>query len=101
MRPSKPLLRILFVGATFVAGCATTPRARPESSQRVPDSAPDKVAAQRAAAGLHLEEEDVRWGFTAARELRQRKERQKAQQPASPAASDPVDLQQSADGGAR
>ena len=92
MRTSPPPLHILFAGAALLVACATAPRARPESSPRVPDAAPDKVAAQRSAAGLHLEEEDDRWGFTAARELRQKKEAKKARQPApapSPGLVDP------------
>lgn len=100
MSLTKPLLRIVFIGATLLSGCATSPRPRAESSPRVPDSAPDKIAAQRAAAGLHLEEEDDRWGFTAARERRQRKEQPKAQQITPPAAPGPVDLQSAADAGA-
>ena len=83
MTTSKLLLRILFAG-TLLSACASGPRARPESAQRVPDSAPDKIAAQRAAGGLHQEDEDARWGFTAARELRQRKEQRKAQPPLPP-----------------
>jgi hypothetical protein len=100
MSTTKSLLRILFVGVTLVTGCATAPRARPEAPPRVSDSAPDKLAAQRSAAGLHLEEEDDRWGLTAARELRQRKEQKKAaqttqQEPAATplAAPGPVDVQ--------
>jgi hypothetical protein len=93
------LLRILFVGFTLSAGCATAPRTRPEAPPpRASDTAPDKVAAQRSAAGLHLEEEDQRWGFTAARELRQRKEQKKAQQQVvtSPVAPSPVDVEKPA-----
>lgn len=86
MTTPKLLLRILFAGA-LLSACASGPRARPESAQRVPDSAPDKIAAQRAAGGLHQEDEDARWGFTAARELRQRKEQRKAQPPLPPAGS--------------
>jgi hypothetical protein len=99
MKTATSLLRIVFVGATVIS-CASAPRARPESAPRVPDSAPDKVAAHRAAAGLHLEEEDDRWGFTAARELRQKKEPTKAQ-PAPPAAPGPIYLEPPADPGAR
>jgi|SRR5579871_1336382 len=101
MRTSKPLLRSLFLGAALLSACATAPRPRPESSQRVPDSAPDKVAGQRAAAGLHLEEEDDRWGFTTARELRQKKEPKKAPAPGPAAAPPPLDPNQPADPGAQ
>jgi hypothetical protein len=110
MSTRKSPLRILFVGAALVAGCATAPRSRPEPPPRVSDSAPDKVAAQRSAAGLHLEEEDDRWGLTAARELRQRKEpktpqktapQAQQQQPvAPPVAPGPVDIQKPAAPGA-
>ena len=101
MRTSKPLLRVLFAGATLLAACATAPRARPETSQRVPDSAPDKVAAQRASAGLHLEEEDDRWGFTAARELRRKKEPKGTQRPAPPMTPGPTDGTPQVDPGPR
>ena len=67
MTITRPFLRTIFVGA-LVASCAAGPRSRPESVQRVPDSAPDKIAAQRAATGLHLEEDDERWGIVAARQ---------------------------------
>src|SRR6185312_13184932 len=101
MTTLKLFSRILFTGA-LLSACASGPRARPESAQRVPDSAPDKIAAQRAAAGLHQEEDDERWGFTAARELRQRKEPQKAQpQTPPPVAPGPVDLHEPADPEAR
>lgn len=96
MTTSLLLPRILFAGA-LLAACASGPRARPASAQRVSDSAPDKIAAQRGAGGLHQEEEDQRWGFTTARELRQRKEQRKAQPPApAPAIPGPVDLTQPA-----
>jgi len=100
MSTSKSLLRIVFAGVCLFAGCATAPRTRSEPPARVSDSAPDKVAAQRSAAGLHLEEEDDRWGFTAARELRQRKEQKKAQQQAvapTGTPTTPVDLQKPAE----
>ncbi len=97
MTISKLLSRILFAG-TLLSACASGPRSRPESAQRVSDSAPDKIAAQRAASGLHQEDEDERWGFTAARELRQRKESSKTQPPAPPPpAPGPVDSAQPAD----
>jgi hypothetical protein len=102
MTISKSLLRIVFVGAAFVGGCATAPRTRAEPPPRVADSAPDKVAAQRSAAGLHLEEEDDRWGLTAARDLRQREkktpQKKAQQQAAAPATVAPtsVDLQKPA-----
>ncbi len=67
----------LVVLALLALGCAAGPRPQSETAARVKDSAPDKIAAQRAAArGLDLENEDQRWGFEAARE-RQRKQDQK------------------------
>jgi len=49
--------------------CATAPPPRAESSARVKDSVPERVAAQRAAQRpLQLEEDDQRWGIDAARE---------------------------------
>jgi len=53
------------------AGCARTPHPATETPARLKDSAPEKIAAQRAAApGLNLESEDQRWGIEAARERR-------------------------------
>jgi hypothetical protein len=64
----------LTLAAALLGACAAHPKPPAEQPQRVPDSAPDKIAAQRSAAGLHLEEEDERWGFDAARERKQRQE---------------------------
>ncbi len=92
MNTSNELARLFVVAAALLGGCATSPRSRPEQPQRVSDSAPDKIAAQRSAAGLHLEEEDDRWGFTAARELKQRqepKEPKKEPQQQPPASAHP------------
>jgi hypothetical protein len=51
------------------AGCARSAPPRAETPARVKDSAPEKIAAQRAALpGLNLEQEDQRWGVEAARE---------------------------------
>jgi hypothetical protein len=58
----------------------------------VPDSAPDKIAAQRAATGLHVEDDDERWGLVAARQRRQNAEPKKARTPTPPSAAGPVDL---------
>jgi hypothetical protein len=76
--------------------CAAAPRPRPESAQRVPDSAPDKIAAQRAATGLHVEDDDERWGLVAARQRRERAEQKKNRPPVPPPAPGPVDLDQGA-----
>ncbi len=59
------------LAATLLAGCASSPPPARERPQRVSDSAPDKVAATRSAAGLHLEEDDERWGIEAARARKQ------------------------------
>ena len=69
------LARLTLVAA-LLGACASHPKPRAEQPQRVPDSAPEKIAAQRSAAGLHLEEEDERWGIEAARERKQRQEPQ-------------------------
>ena len=65
--------------------CATAPK-RAESPPRMKDSAPEKVAAQRAG-GTHelqqLEQDDERWGIDAARERKQQQEDAKASQKAS------------------
>jgi hypothetical protein len=74
------------IGIGLVAlSCAGSPK-RPEASPpRFKDSAPEKIASQRAA-GPHsvpLEQDDERWGFEAARERRRQDDAPKAQkQPA-------------------
>ena len=100
MTITRALLRKTFVVA-LLASCASGPRPRPESAQRVPDSAPEKVAAQRAATGLRLEEDDERWGIVAARERKQRAEPKNGQPPILPAPTTPVDLQRAPDAGLR
>jgi hypothetical protein len=50
-------------------GCARSAPPPTETPARVKDSAPEKIAAQRAAIpGLNLEQDDQRWGIEAARE---------------------------------
>jgi hypothetical protein len=69
-------------GALFLAAaCATAPKP-PEAQTRAKDSAPEKVAAQRAAAphGVTLEQDDERWGFEAARERRREQDAARARQ---------------------
>jgi len=100
MTITRTLLRTTFVVA-LLASCAGGPRSRPESAQRVPDSAPEKIAAQRAATGLRLEEDDERWGIVAARERKQRAEQKNGQPPIPLAAPGPVDLQRAPDAGLR
>ena len=86
---------MVFAGV-LTSACAAGPRSRPESAQRVPDSAPEKIASQRAATGLHLEDDDERWGLVAARQRKQNAEQKKHQPPAPLPAADPVDLTRSA-----
>ncbi len=64
----------------------------------MPDSAPEKIAAQRAATGLHLEEDDERWGLVAARQRKQSAQHKDDQlPPIPPAAPGAVDLARSPD----
>ena len=77
------------IGIGLVAlSCAGSPKRPEASSPRFRDSAPEKIASQRAAAphSLQLEREDERWGFEAARERRREEQARKAQKP--PAAGD-------------
>jgi len=65
--------------------CAGSPKRPEAASPRFKDSAPEKIASQRAAGpnSLQLEREDERWGFEAARERRREEQARKAQkQPA-------------------
>jgi hypothetical protein len=100
MTITRSCLRTIFVGA-LLASCAAGPRSRPDSVQRVPDSAPDKIAAQNAATGLHLEEDDARWGIVAARQRKQHADQKNDQPPIPPTAPGPVDLDLSPDAGLR
>jgi hypothetical protein len=89
----------LLGGGLIALACAGAPRREAQAPPRMKDSAPEKIAAQRAAANnLHLEDEDERWGFDAARERRQQETQKKQAAPAArpAAAPGPVDLQQSA-----
>ena len=98
MTMTRPLLAMLFAGV-LISACASGPRSRPESAQRVPDSAPEKVASQRAATGLRLEEDDERWGLLAARQRKQNAEQKKTPPPVpttvAPSPAGPVDLDRS------
>lgn len=68
----------MIVLAILALGCAAGPRPQSETAARVKDSAPDKIAAQRAAVrGLDLAEEDQRWGLEAARERRRKQDQKK------------------------
>jgi hypothetical protein len=80
---------------SLAAGCASGPRPHAESAQaRVPDSVPEKVAAQRAAnPNLPLEQEDQRWGISAAQERKaDKKARTQAPEGASASGTGRVDV---------
>ena len=79
----RRLSRLVTIAIALVAlGCAGTPSPRPETSARVKDSAPEKIAAQRAAVrGLDLERDDERWGIEAARERKRAQEQKKTNAP--------------------
>lgn len=61
---------ILLGAAVLLPACAGQQRPTESlNASRIRDSAPEKAAAQRAATpGLNLEEEDDRWGISAAQE---------------------------------
>ena len=82
------------IGVCLVGiACAGSPRAQPETAARVKDSVPEKIAAQRATSGgLHLEEEDERWGFEMARARRAHREPQ-ANAPATAAPAPVLEVQ--------
>jgi hypothetical protein len=90
---SIPCSIIRLAGAALlIAACATSPSPRPASAPRISDSAPEKVAAQRSASHLQLEEEDQRWGFEAARARRRDADQQKKASETTPPAPGPVDV---------
>jgi len=69
------------IGIGLVAlSCAGSPKRPEAASPRFKDSAPEKIASQRAAAphSLQLERDDERWGFEAARERRREDRARKA-----------------------
>jgi len=94
MRPRA----VLFGVGLFCAACAASPRPETRSAARINESAPEKIAAQRAASrNLQLEADDERWGMEAARARRQDKNRAaQSAQSAAPAPTGPVDLQRPA-----
>ena len=71
----------MFGIALVALSCAGSPKGPVASSGRMKDAAPEKIAAQRAAAphGMQLEQDDQRWGFEAARERRREEDARKAQ----------------------
>ena len=81
----QALLGLTMTAMFLTAACASAPRPRAESapsatSERLPDSRPERVAAQRAAApaSLELEPSDERWGIEAAKERRDAERQKKA-----------------------
>ena len=69
----KRSMAVAITVLVLAAGCAQATPPAPETPARVKDSAPEKIAAQRAAAApsLNLEGDDERWGIEAARERKQ------------------------------
>jgi len=93
----KAISAILLAGA-LAGACAAGPRPEATTPSRVKDSAPEKIAAQRAASGnLQLDREDERWGIDAARERKRiANEKKQAQSSAAPATPPgPADLRRS------
>lgn len=82
-RTSMTRIRLVVGMLLFAAACATAPKP-PEAQARAKDSAPEKVAAQRAAAphGVPLEQDEERWGFEAARERRRQQDAARAKRAA-------------------
>jgi hypothetical protein len=85
-------LRVLGIGLLALS-CAGAPKGQQASSPRFKDSAPEKIASQRAGApqSLKLEQDDERWGFAAARERRREAQDKKAQK-APAAGSEVIDV---------
>jgi hypothetical protein len=86
---TSPLLRASLLAAALVtSACAGSHRApETQADARLRDSAPEKIAAQRAATpALALEAEDQRWGIGAARERQRRADDQRAASAARAAA---------------
>lgn len=74
------LLRTTVLGL-LLASCATAQRPT-EAALRVPDSVPERMAAQRAGAprSLELEPNEERWGIEAARERKRQRDAAKEKQ---------------------
>ena len=98
-RMRRLAIGLVLAGLLPVAACARTPGRAPETAPRIADSAPEKIAAQRAAMpGLRQEEDAGRWGIEEDRARREAAEsRRKKVAPATPAvapaAPGPVDLE--------
>jgi hypothetical protein len=80
------IIRMLMLSVSMAAACATTPKPA-GTAARAKDSAPEKIAAQRAAAphGLQLESDDERWGIEAARARKRQKDEATARDQAAAA----------------
>lgn len=72
--------RVLLGALLLAAACASAPKRNESAAPRMQDSAPEKVASQRAAAAheLQLEQDDQRWGIEAARERKRQQDEAKA-----------------------
>lgn len=70
MTPCNRSIGVAVTVFLLAGGCARTTTPQTETAARVSDSAPDKIAAQRAAGppSVNLEGDDERWGIEAARE---------------------------------
>jgi hypothetical protein len=88
------LRKTVLATALLFAACGTAgPRSETVAARRVPDAAPEKSAALRAAApGLDLEAEDQRWGFEAARERRRDRPKKAGPPPAAATATGSIDV---------
>jgi hypothetical protein len=71
------LLLVTSVGCAHHASDAAPTAAAPAPAKTDRDTAPDKIASQRQAAGLQQNEDDQRWGIGPAQE-RKEQEKQKA-----------------------
>jgi hypothetical protein len=87
MSPTTGSRLRLFAAACLMAmSCATAPKRQEAAAPRMKDSAPEKIAAQRAGGAheLQLEQDDERWGIEAAKERKRQQDEAKArQQPAA------------------
>jgi len=89
-----PLLRALTGALLLLGSCATAPKRAENSSPRTPDSAPEKIASQRAAAphSLTLEQDDERWGIEAAKERKRQQDAAKAKKQSTEQGAKNVDV---------
>ena len=85
-RKAHSPLRVLVSALALSLACASTPK-RAETPTRMKDSAPEKIASQRASGTPHsvqLEPEDQRWGIDAARERKRQQDEAKARKQPKP-----------------